>query len=198
LVLKYEKQDSIRPISCLSLVQQNTKFKTDKLYRLLYTINGISRGIEEMVSKTQIESALNKYCKSFEGHSWMLSDDQKRFVIKKPDGREIQVWQDKGKFRCSDKDIGMILMEMAPVVIDKEPEKAAENTEENLPARSASYKPASKARTRTLLDISEDKALAVPSEYPSFAGGTSLTGACLPMLISYSPAAIYSIICQSH
>lgn len=111
-----------------------------------------------MVSKTQIESALNKYCKSLEGHSWMLSDDQKRFVIKKPDGREIQVWQDKGKFRCSDKDIGMVLMEMAPAVIDKEPEKITEDAEENLPARTVSRKPASKART--LLDISEDKALA--------------------------------------
>jgi hypothetical protein len=83
-----------------------------------------------MVSKTQIESALNKYCKSLEGHSWMLSDDQKRFVIKKPDGREIQVWQDKGKFRCSDKDIGMVLMEMAPTVIDKEPEKITEYSED--------------------------------------------------------------------
>jgi hypothetical protein len=120
-----------------------------------------------MVSKAQIEHAINEYCKSFEGHSWMLSDDRKRFVIKRPDGRDVQVWQENGKFRCSDRDIGMVLVEMAPAVADKDERKAAESTEIALPLparqrrlRAAAAPATTSAPKATTLDISEDKALA--------------------------------------
>ncbi len=113
-----------------------------------------------MVSKTQIESALNEYCKSLKGHSWMLSDDKKRFVIKKPDGREIQVWQESGKFRCSDRDIGMALAEMATAMEEKEEKKLEAVSEANPAVRQGSLRTMAAMPKSTALDGSEDKALA--------------------------------------
>ncbi len=113
-----------------------------------------------MVSKSQIEHALNEYCKSLEGHSWMLSADGKRFVIKRPEGAEILVWQENGKFRCSDRDIGMVLAEMAPYApsaADKDERTTAEEKAENQLVRHISRKA---AKQPALVDIPEDKALA--------------------------------------
>lgn len=113
-----------------------------------------------MVSNKQIEAALNGYCKSFEGYSWEFSEGQKRFVLKRPDVSEVYIWQERGKFRCSDEDIGMVLVEMAPVGLDRAADMTAdltaENITENLPARADSSKPASRGASK---DLMEDKAL---------------------------------------
>jgi hypothetical protein len=79
-----------------------------------------------MVSNKEIEAALNAYCKSFEGYSWEFSNGRgrKRFVIRRPGASDVYVWQEMGKFRCSDKDVGMILVEMAPGVADRATDRA--------------------------------------------------------------------------
>jgi hypothetical protein len=62
-----------------------------------------------MVSNKEIEAALNAYCKSrglFVGVlEWAWA---KRFVIRRSGACDVYVWQEMGKFRCSDKDVGMI------------------------------------------------------------------------------------------
>jgi hypothetical protein len=81
-----------------------------------------------MVSNTQIEAALDEYCKSFEGYSWEFSDGRgrKRFIIRRPNACDVYVWQETGKFRCSDKDVGMVLVEMASGVADRAADKATD------------------------------------------------------------------------
>ncbi len=83
-----------------------------------------------MVLNSQIESALDEYCKTFQGHNWQFSTRTKKFQLTRPDGREIQIWHEGGKFRCSDREIGMILMEMASAAAVKAIEKAVEKTAE--------------------------------------------------------------------
>lgn len=79
------------------------------------------------------------------------------FIIKRPDGSEVRVWQENGKFRCSDRDIGMVLVEMAPAVADRDDRKIAESEEAVLPVRRANSMAVPKAAK---MDISEDNALA--------------------------------------
>ncbi len=122
-----------------------------------------------MVSNKEIEAALNAYCKSFEGYSWEFSNGhgRKRFVIRRSGACDVYVWQEMGKFRCSDKDVGMILVEMAPGVADRATGMAADATEmnadiaaesitENLPVRAYRSKPASRCKSN---ELAEDKAL---------------------------------------
>lgn len=126
-----------------------------------------------MVSNKEIEAALNEYCKSFEGYSWEFSDGhgQKRFIIRRPGAGDVYVWQEMGKFRCSNKDVGMILVEKASGIVDKVVDRAtgmnadatditaditAESITENLPVRVDSSKPASRCKSN---ELAEDKAL---------------------------------------
>jgi hypothetical protein len=113
-----------------------------------------------MVSNTQIEAALDEYCKSFEGYSWEFSDGhgRKRFVIRRPNACDVYVWQEMGKFRCSDKNVGMVLVEMAPGVADR----AAECIAENMPVREDRSSPASRSKSDVTAEdkiLAEDKAL---------------------------------------
>lgn len=119
-----------------------------------------------MVSNKQIETALDKYCTSSEGYSWESSDGRNRYVLKGPNAFEVYIWQERGKFRCSDKSIGMTLIEMAPTTmvkdrvedraIDKAANVAGESTTENLPAIADGREPASRSIAK---DLMEDKAL---------------------------------------
>ncbi len=123
-----------------------------------------------MVSNKEIEAALNEYCKSFEGYSWEFSDGQKRFVIRRPDACDVHVWQEKGKFRCSDGDVGMILVEMAPGAADRAADidvnaddinaditaDTAECITENHPVSIDRSKPVSRSKSS---DLAEDRAL---------------------------------------
>lgn len=123
-----------------------------------------------MVSNKQIETALEEYCKSSEGYSWEFSDGQNRFILKRPNASETYIWQERGKFRCSDENIGMTLVEMSPMVVardraaDKVVEKAADNAADinedsitdNLPVSADSIKPVARSISR---DLMEDKAL---------------------------------------
>lgn len=85
-----------------------------------------------MVLNSQIESALDEYCKTFQGHNWQFSTRTKKFMLTRPDSREIQIWHEGGKFRCSDREIGMVLVEMASAAAVKATEKALENVQAEL------------------------------------------------------------------
>lgn len=85
-----------------------------------------------MVLNSQIESALDEYCKTFQGHNWQFSTRTKKFLLTRPDGREIQIWHEGGKFRCSDRETGMVLVEMASAAAAKATEKALENVQAEL------------------------------------------------------------------
>jgi hypothetical protein len=125
-----------------------------------------------MVSNTQIKAALDEYCKSSEGYSWEFSDGhgRKRFVIRRPNACDVYVWQEAGKFRCSDKDVGMVLVEMASGVADRAADMdmtadaldmtadiTAGRSTENLPVSADRSKPASRSKSN---DPAEDKVLA--------------------------------------
>lgn len=123
-----------------------------------------------MVSNKEIEAALNEYCKSFDSYSWEFSNGQKRFVIRRPGACDVYVWQEMGKFRCSDENVGMILVEMAPGVADRAAdmnvnaadknadiaEVTAEGITENLPVSADRSKLASRSKSN---DLAEDRAL---------------------------------------
>ncbi len=115
-----------------------------------------------MVSNKQIETALDKYCKSSEGYSWEFSDGRNRFVLKRPNASEVNIWQDRGKFRCSDENIGMTLIEMASMgeagdgAGDRAADATGESIKENLPAVADSKEPISRSISK---DLMEDKAL---------------------------------------